>query len=109
MPVSVFEFTDSSRDPFFPHSDRFKKKAVAVTNAPPDPLLGFELILNGITGVPGRRMALINRRAVQAGEETELPGPQGRRIRVRCVEVLEDSVVVLIGNSSQPKTLTLRQ
>jgi hypothetical protein len=108
-PVAVFTFSESSRDPFFPNSERFKKKSVVVTNAPPDPLRDFELILTGITGVPGRRMALINRRAVQAGEEIELPGPQGKPIRVRCVDVKEESVVVIIGNSTQPKTLTLRQ
>jgi hypothetical protein len=55
-----------------------------------------ELRLQGISGPPERRLAIINTRTFAAGEEEEVPTAAGRT-RIRCLEINADSVVVLVG------------
>jgi hypothetical protein len=109
IPVSVFETNEASRDPFFPNTTRLKKREVAPTNAPVEPMVPLELALRGIAGTANRRIALINNRQIQVGEEVEFKAPNGKPVRVRCVEIKSESVVVMVGNSPERKELNLRR
>jgi hypothetical protein len=91
------------KDPFFPESLRPypAPPAPAVTNrlqAPtPAPVtVAADLRLQGISGPPQRRLAIINTRTFAVGEEEDVPTSTGRA-RVRCLEINADSVVVQVG------------
>lgn len=96
-------FTDDPKfgqDPFFPHSIRRGTVVPVNTNAP----LGAmpDLVLKGISGGKDRRLALLNNRTVEVGEELEM-----NHKKVRCVEIRERSVVISIDGQS--KEIFLRQ
>jgi len=57
------------------------------------------LRLRGISGPARQRMALINDRYFLKGDEKEVD-LKDKSARVRCVEILEDSVVVQTDGSS---------
>jgi len=104
-PQSVFDIPKApveGKDPFFPDSMRLFASQVPVqasTNrfqAPAPAPAVVELRLQGISGPPERRLAIINTRTFAAGEEEEVPTNAGRT-RIRCVEIGADSVVVLVG------------
>lgn len=107
IPQSVFVFDPKkSRDPFYPKWRPMGSVAVA-TNQPVVPAsLPPDLNLKGISGSSGRRIALINNRPMLAGEETEFKTADGKSIRVRCAEIHEQSVVLIIAGSER-KILTL--
>jgi len=87
------------KDPFFPRSTR---RGAAVTTTPEVETganFGF-LSLKGISGSKNRRLAIINNRTFEPGEEGELR-VNGRIVRVRCVEIREDGVTVSINGQSQ--------
>jgi hypothetical protein len=111
IPLSVFNRNETSRDPFFPNSIRFKKREVVTAKATPPPpvVVTVDLQLRGITGLPGQRIALINNRSLKAGEEANFKSSTGIPVRVRCVEVRDESVVVVIGKDAERKVLTLRR
>jgi hypothetical protein len=94
VPESVFLIPSNrseGRDPFFPHSTRpLSGAVVAKATAPVAPI---NLELKALFGTPDRRMAMINNRNFEIGEEQEIPTPGGR-VRVRCLEIHEDSVVI---------------
>lgn len=102
IPKSVFVVPTSlkeGRDPFFPNSTReygsTDGKAVkAPTSAE------AMLDLKGFSGVGGHRLAIINNHTFGAGEEGEVNTPAGR-IRIRCVQIKDDSVVVEIGGETR--------
>jgi hypothetical protein len=109
-PQSRFEIPQTpaeGKDPFFPDSLRPYPALAQVpvqtaTNsqvaipAPPRPAAAVELRLQGISGPPEHRLAIINTRTFAAGEEEEVPTQAGRT-KVRCLEIKADSVVVLVG------------
>src|SRR5665213_3532909 len=56
------------RDPFFPNSHR-RDPVVAKGASPEKPMAAAELVLKGIVGSPGHRLALINENAIlEVGE-----------------------------------------
>jgi len=100
-------FTDDpkfGKDPFFPHSNR---------RGIPDPVSPIasltdvrDLVLKGISGGKDRRLALINNRTVENGEELDFKFGN-RTLKVHCVEIREKSVVIRVDGQS--KELFLRQ
>lgn len=68
--------------------------AVAVERVPPPPLPDT-LQLKGISGLGNRRLALVNNCPLQVGEEGEVKLARAP-LRVRCLEIRERSVVLLV-------------
>lgn len=105
IPRSVFQIPktpEEGRDPFFPESTRpFGAPAVARTNAPAGPV---EFKLRGLA-LGGKALATLSTvgpspRTVElaAGEEKEVVLPTGR-VKVRCLEIKADSVIVEVGGT----------
>ena len=87
---------EEGKDPFFPRSLRpYSSCAVIKTNQPAVDV-AVDLRLQGISGSLEHRLAIINAHTMEVGEEGEITTPSGR-IRVRCLEIKDDSVVVQAG------------
>ena len=100
-------FTDDpkfGKDPFFPRSMRRGIPDPVTTNAPLADVR--DLVLKGISGGKDRRLALINNRTVENGEELEFKFGN-RTLKVHCVEIREKSVVIRVDGQS--KEIFLRQ
>jgi hypothetical protein len=92
------------KDPFYPRSLRlFTSVTVTPTNQPT--AIGVELQLKALSGPPTHRLAIINNATFGPGEEGEVVTNAGR-VRIVCVEIKEDSVMVLVGG--QQRMLRLR-
>ena len=92
------EFIDNSnfgKDPFFPQSTR--RGLPTNTNVVVEPTVqNSNLSLKGISGLQNRRLAIINNRTFEAGEEADVK-VGNQVIKVRCVEIREKSAVVSIN------------
>jgi hypothetical protein len=115
IPQSVFVYDlKGGRDPFFPDSARRQQKApapaIAARNAsePAASKAAGQLRLKGISGSRAGRLALINNRTFAAGETGEVRTGEGR-VHLRCVEIRDDAVVVLLGGESQNRELRLHE
>ena len=101
-----------AKDPFFPKSQRWTTQVVTPVGVVPDTTALNQvfngLILKGISGLPGKRLALINNRTLETGEPFEFK-INNRAIKVRCVEVRDKSVVIGIDGIAETKELHLRQ
>jgi hypothetical protein len=110
IPGSVFVVPQNAiegRDPFFPRSSRVAPApATTPTETAPATLDISSLVLNGITGPP-RRLAMINGRTFEKGEEGEVRGLGGTRFLVKCEEISDESVIVIV-NGDVRKELRLR-
>jgi hypothetical protein len=104
-PRSVFTLPSSpkeGRNPFFPQSTA----AVPANPKPTEADFGAAaFVLNGITSPP-KRTAMINGRPFETGEESEIKLPSGSKILVKCVEIRDDSAVILVAG--QRRELRLR-
>jgi hypothetical protein len=106
LPKSVFVIPTTSeegRDPFSPLSTRLHPVITPTTTNVPLPVVLVEL--KGISGTADRRLAIINNRTFEAGEEGELVVNAGR-VRVVVKEIKDDSVRVLING--QERVLRMR-
>jgi hypothetical protein len=95
------------KDPFFPQSTRLFKVPIvppATTGTNP-PAVVVELLLKGVSGAANRRLAIINNRTFETGEEGEVTSSMGP-VRITCKEINADSVRVLVNG--QERTLRLR-
>lgn len=104
---SVFvDAPGTGRDPFFPGSVRRAPKMVAQTNAVADPQnlpLTLKLIMVG----QNKKLAHINNRSFEPGEQAEVTvGSQ--KIKVRCLEIREKSVLLTIEGTPAPREIFLR-
>ena len=93
--------------------DRFrmvqaKQASAAGWNLPsaPAPRVANSLVLQGISGPPTRRMALINNRPLLAREEAKVQLANSN-VTVRVLQILEKSVIVSLNGSSEPQELGL--
>jgi hypothetical protein len=111
IPKSIFVTNDvAGKDPFFPNSTRprltddSKKPGVG----DPSPPLGADALrLLGITtDSTGKRIALINNLTFAQGEEHDVRVGVGR-LKVRCIEIREKSVVVAVEGQSGQRELML--
>jgi len=104
MPTNSAE----GRDPFFPRSARPYTTALLAVRQPTNDTPSapaYDLKLNGISGTPQRRLAIINNHTFEVGEDAELPSGT-TRIRVHCVDIKADSVTIQLG--SEIRELRLR-
>lgn len=86
------------RDPFYPRSTypyQHDAPVIVQTNTPV-PVVAVELKLKGISGLPPRRLAVINNHTFEAGEEAEVITSNGRMI-IKCLEIGEASATVQVG------------
>ena len=110
---SVFvDDVNFGKDPFFPASKRrVPVVAVPATNVVQD--AGFfsqvfaSVVLRGISGLPTKRLALLNNRTVEVGEETEIKY-NNQSFRVKCLEIREKSVLLGVDGSKETKEIRLR-
>ena len=107
IPKSVFSIPTTpaeGKDPFYPSSMRlFASLVVTPTNQPTR--VTVELQLKALSGTPDHRLAIINNHTFEVGEE-EVVTTTTAAVRIRCLEINQDSVVVLVGG--QQRTLHLR-
>jgi len=95
------------KDPFFPNSTRLQPKtpvkmpdAMSLKSGVPDFVL-----LKGFAVLKDRKLAIINNYTVEAGEEFLLKF-NGQQIKVKCIMIKDDSVVIEVNGST--KELKLR-
>lgn len=111
--ITRSHFEDSpkiGKDPFFPNSKR-RNLAVSVpvitntnTSAAPIDVTKF-LSLKGVYG----KFVMINNVDFAVDEEKNIKLPGGAPVKVKCVEIREKSVVVLVNGKPPPVELRLRE
>ncbi len=109
---SEFEFKEplppSYTDPFFPETVRLHKKPeVAGPVEDRKTVLLEQIVLKGISGPVGRRLALINNYTFAAGESGAVRLLKGTA-RIEVLEVKERSAVIKVENDPAPKEIFLR-
>jgi hypothetical protein len=105
IPQSVFIMPSTpqeGKDPFFPRSMRpyGPGHEVVKTNAQSSAIF-VELRLNGISGSAERRLAIINNRTFEVNEEGMVSNPSGAPVRIRCLDIKAESVLVQIGGEQR--------
>ena len=93
------------KDPFFPGSVRRAPKVPHPSESvdPRNPPLTVKFILSG----QHRRLAQINNRCFEPGEQAEvLVG--GQKVKVRCLEIREKSVLLTVEGDNQSKEIFQR-
>jgi hypothetical protein len=92
------------KDPFFPSSHRRDPASVQIGSAllKVDPVL----VLKGIVGSQSHRLAVINNEILEVGEESPVRVPNGH-VRVKCLEIGEDYVVVKVEGEAETKRLAM--
>lgn len=96
FPQSVFNIPrtlQEGRDPFYPKSTYFIGKAPAPVVSKDPVVVHVDLKLQGFSGPPNHRLAIINGRTMEQGEEAEVNTPNGK-VPVRLIEIKAESVVV---------------
>lgn len=94
LPKSVYVVPatpNDGRDPFFPKSDRLARATGSKKSGPKTPQI--TLFCNGISGTLEHRLAIINGRTLAEGEETEIL-VNNTRVKIRCVEIKGETVIV---------------
>lgn len=99
----------TGKDPFYPKSTR--RPLIAATTTPDSvavqqPFISDKIILQGLSGTKEKRLAIINNRTFEPGEEVDLR-VDGLIQRVRLVEIRDRSV--LIGVKGMTKELQMRR
>jgi hypothetical protein len=106
IPKSVFVAEGTTgRDPFFPNSVRLQAKVPDTTKAPQirEDFSRF-LKLTGVTG-GAKPIATINNLTFAVGEEQEVK-VEGRKVKIRVLEIGEKSVRLSVEN--QPGAVELK-
>jgi hypothetical protein len=104
IPKSVFMIPSTpqeGKDPFYPRSTRLFASVVipaASTTHAPSPTV--ELQLKALSGTSNSRLAIINNHTFAVGEVGEVVTNTGR-FQVRCLDIKEDSVLVLVGGEQR--------
>jgi hypothetical protein len=103
-PKAVFDLTVKGiKDPFFPHSVR--QAIVTPTTAPAISPSAF--VLKGFSGPLDQRLAIINNRTLAAGEDAEVTTASGK-IKIHCLAIKENSVLIRVEKQPDPIELRLR-
>ena len=99
------------KDPFFPKSDRRKPQVIVPVGTAPDTSALAQILntiaLKGIAGPPGKRLAMLNNRTLEAGEQFDFKY-NTQTVRIRCVEIREKSVIIGIDGTPETKEIHLR-
>jgi hypothetical protein len=108
LPKSLFRIPASpqeGRDPFFPQSALRKPEVIRSPVVAPPAIA--ELELKGISGTADHRLAIINNRTFEPGEEGTVVSNVGR-VRLMCKEIGTNSVRVNINGQDRILTLPVR-
>ena len=105
---SIFVMPTNSRevrDPFYPESLRpYEATAAAATGGV---IESSALICKGVLGTPGHFVAIINNHAFAVGDEGEVK-TKGSQIRIRCVEIRNNLVVIEINGQRRELMIEAR-
>lgn len=107
IPKSVFIMPatpQEGKDPFFPRSMRpYGPGHETVKASPQQPAAAVvvDLRLNGISGTAERRLAIINNHTFEVNEEGVVSNSSGAPVRIRCLDIKADSVLVQIGGEQR--------
>ena len=96
------DFDPKGRDPFFPNSSRQSSEP----SGNGENASTVILTVKGISGFGGHRMAIINDQTFAVGDESEVI-TAGGRIRIRCVEIRDDTAVITVGRSADRMELRM--
>ena len=102
IPQSVFD-KSIGKDPFFP-----RRSLASVPQTPTNEARVTDFILNGITPLGAKPTAIINGHTFEKGESSEVKVSGGGKAMIRCVEINEDTVRIIIENSPRPVELRMR-
>lgn len=105
---SVFVMPTNSRegrDPFYPESLRPYEAAAAAASG--GVVESSALICKGVLGTPGHFVAIINNHAFAVGDEGEVK-TKGTPIRIRCVEIRNNLVVIEINGQRRELMIEAR-
>jgi hypothetical protein len=106
--VSVFEVLppQKGKDPFFPTSHRRDPapEALPGANAPVDPVL----VLKAVIRTSRNSQAVINNSILEEGEQEPVRVPNGH-VRVRCIEIGNDYVLIQVEGEAEPKKLYMEE
>jgi hypothetical protein len=90
IPQSVFTVDPlNAVDPFFP------KAKPGVSNSAPSQPVSSEFKLRAVLGSANHRLALINNRTFEAGEEGKVTCGT-TKVSIRCLEIRERSVTIMV-------------
>jgi hypothetical protein len=105
--LSVFEDLPPAvgKDPFFPKSHR-RDPSLPVEEVKKQ--VDQTLILKGIVGSVNRRIAVINDETMESGEESSVRTPGGH-VKVKCLEIAPDYVVIQVEGEPQTRKLVMQQ
>jgi len=95
-------------DPFYPKSERPYLSARPVKPTIQTPNVTAELRLNGVSGSPDHRLAIINNKTFEVGEEADVFS-NSDRVRIRCLEIKPESVIVQFVTGGIRRELHLRK
>lgn len=74
-------------------------------NEPPEPSWVKQIKLSGLTGAPPNRVAIINNKTFSTGDTATVKVDE-QTITVRCLEIREKSVMVIIQGLDKPRELS---
>ena len=107
VPLAVFDLTvHPTKDPFFPLSTR-QPYPQPVNNTPP-PINASLFVLKGVDGASDHRLALVNNRTLAKGEDAEVTTAAGK-VKIHCLDIRANSVVLSIASQSEPLEIWLRK
>jgi hypothetical protein len=107
VPLAEFELTiKPTKDPFFPNSTRQPVPIISTNTIQPYDPANFTL--KGLSGTRAERLALVNNRTVAKGETSEVNTPAGK-IKIRCIEIKEYSVIIMVDGQTEPIEISLRK
>jgi hypothetical protein len=102
FPKSEFD-ERAGKDPFFPH-----RVLIPMTTTDPKPSeAGRLLVLNGVSGTKDQPLAMVNSYTFGVGDVAEVTTAAGK-LKIRCLEIRKDSIMIEIMNSGERKELRLR-
>jgi len=73
----------------------------------PEPQFARNISLKGIAGTPNHRVAMINNKTLEVGEEAKVKVGE-KLVSVRVVEIREKSAGIVIEGMRQPKEISLK-
>jgi len=94
------------RDPFFPRSMRPYAYVAQPTQAVV--VVTADLRLSGISGSAEHRLAIVNNRTFEVGEEGEVTSGS-EKVRIRLLEIRADAVVIQFVSGGTRRELKLRR
>ncbi len=106
--ASVFENLppQKGKDPFFPSSHRRDPAPEAVPGA--NAHVDAALVLKAVIRTSKHSQAVINNEIFEAGEEQSVRVPNGH-VRVRCIEIGGNYVLIQVEGEAEPKRLLMEQ